>query len=465
MFGEKLDSLLKLLSPAHNIVLNDKNLTIVKLHNNRKFYEWLATNNIKLSIKPYHSANNTRTYGIAARSSGDLYPMYITLALIPPGINEQINISCCNVIINKTAHNIFENKTGVIFNGSYFYLQRHITEQVYNIKLDTDINGNVSSRDNTIVSYLEKPIGIFKYNSTREGGPAKNNYKLKTYSRIYDGKSLENTENVRENDRTEQYGIYTIGETTLTLHALSDTLGLVMFPKTGGMNIKKLLDVVEYNGKTPMINQTTDDNIAMGNLLVYNNEVILNEEKMACAILLFPIYELGYKKYDKIYLCNDNFEKLKGIEVNTTQLDKEVCFISYTEPTNPTKRGKIIFNSNNIYLPFSIDFIKKSNPNDFAGKIPPGFPNHASDLNPRTCIMQDVHNNIIVTHVEGRGGVCGGIGIDLFDLATLCKGLGAVNALNLDGGQSSKMSWREEGNIIQTVGVDDYKIGNAIFLA
>ena len=153
------------------------------------------------------------------------------------------------------------------------------------------------------------------------------------------------------------------------------------------------------------------------------------------------------------------------MDVNTTQLDKEVCFISYTEPTNQAKRGKIIFNSNNIYLPFSIDFIKKSNPNDFAGKIPPGFPNHASDLNPRTCIMQDIHNNIIVMHVEGRGGVCGGIGIDLFDLATLCKGLGAVNALNLDGGQSSKMSWKEEGNIIQTVGVDEYRIGNAIFLA
>lgn len=459
----KLDSLLKSLDNAHKIILNEKNITIVKLYDNAKFYEWLKMNSSLPQLKSYHNSSNFKS----SQSPNNPMPsdsIFITMAIIP-NIKQQINIACCSTDIDKMANKMFSasESSGLIFNGSYFYLDIHIRDKIYGIDVKKNIYGDyVWSETESIASYLEKPIGFFNYDSTKLGSHADANYKNKTYKNIYDGKSLEKGYDVQK--KTASGEILYDNNTQFTLQIISDALGIVSFPKDGGIDIKKYTDVVEYNetNSHPKINDSIkDNNMVMGNLLVYNDQIILTEEKMAIAIVLFNIDDIGIKMYDKIYLCDDTYTKLTGNQINKLSIGSSVFFTSYNDPT---KKGSIIFNSKNLYLPYSIEFIKKEYPKNFAGKIPPGYLNHSSDLNPRTCIMNDTNGNIIVMHIEGRQKVCGGIGIDLFDLAKLCSTLGAQHAVNLDGGGSSKMTWKEKYNPINSVGVAGYKISNAIFV-
>jgi exopolysaccharide biosynthesis protein len=91
------------------------------------------------------------------------------------------------------------------------------------------------------------------------------------------------------------------------------------------------------------------------------------------------------------------------------------------------------------------------------------MPSHASDLNPRTCIFKDANENVFFINVEGRNREYGGIGLDLFDLATLCQSLGAVEAINLDGGGSSVMEIKEKDYpMTEHIGLSNYTIGNVI---
>jgi exopolysaccharide biosynthesis protein len=110
-----------------------------------------------------------------------------------------------------------------------------------------------------------------------------------------------------------------------------------------------------------------------------------------------------------------------------------------------------------------MNLYKLSSSGSFAGDILPAMPSHASDLNPRTCIFRDKNNNVFFVNVEGRNKICGGMGLDLFDLATLCKSLGAVDAINLDGGGSSIMEIKEKNKpYSEHIGYYRYPIGNMI---
>lgn len=96
--------------------------------------------------------------------------------------------------------------------------------------------------------------------------------------------------------------------------------------------------------------------------------------------------------------------------------------------------------------------------------IMPGELSHGSNPNPRSAIGVDKIGNVIIVHVEGRGQR--GAGMDFVQLAQLMTALGAYNAVNLDGGRSSQITWRKPGeNIINidshhTTGA--YPVGNII---
>jgi len=94
----------------------------------------------------------------------------------------------------------------------------------------------------------------------------------------------------------------------------------------------------------------------------------------------------------------------------------------------------------------------------------PGELNHAGNPNPRTAIAIDNTNRVYFIYVEGRDKR--GDGMDLNQLAQLCKHIGAVKAINLDGGDSSQMVWRnpKEEIIYQTNPDHDYAypVGNII---
>ena len=120
------------------------------------------------------------------------------------------------------------------------------------------------------------------------------------------------------------------------------------------------------------------------------------------------------------------------------------------------------YNLANIFTPYFNHLYKEEYNNNIAQYILPAMPSHACDLNPRTCIFQDKNDNVFFINVEGRNEY-GGMGLDLFDLATLCKSLGAVNAINLDGGGSSVMEIKEKNYpLSEHIGIPDYTNGNII---
>jgi hypothetical protein len=462
MINTKLDKLLDKLDPAHKIILNEKGLMIIKLHDNKKFTKWLNDNNIMPQIKAYHSTENTTKYGVQHRNSGSADPFFITLGIIPQKKNNdksEIKISCCELDVQRLGNIIFkdDNSSGFMFNGSYFFMENHISDQMYGIHGNKDIFQNKKKFNENEKSFHYKPVGHFRYDTNPHGLPEFSPY---NYNSTYDGYSLEN---VYVTNKKNKQGAYI--KSDLTLDIINDSIGFAVFDNNN--NTAKIIKFSDFPNPQKITKNYFNEkkNVVMGNLLVNNGQVVMTEEKMAIAILLFAIPELNLLMYDKIYLCNSSYNKLTGNEIVNLIFGSDVHFVSYNEPNI---RGKIVYDIKHIYMPYCFHFLKKAYSTGSSGKVPPGYPIHASDLNPRTCIMIDNNDNFIVMNVEGRNKVCGGIGIDLFDLAKLCEGMGAKYALNLDGGASSKLLWKEKNNSINYVGHFDeskpYKISNAIFV-
>lgn len=94
--------------------------------------------------------------------------------------------------------------------------------------------------------------------------------------------------------------------------------------------------------------------------------------------------------------------------------------------------------------------------------ILPGELSHSANPNPRSVIFLTKSNTVGIFYVEGRDEK--GPGMDLSQLADLCIKYGAVTAMNLDGGRSSQLMWKDEGVIYQTntVNMSAYPVGTII---
>lgn len=96
--------------------------------------------------------------------------------------------------------------------------------------------------------------------------------------------------------------------------------------------------------------------------------------------------------------------------------------------------------------------------------ISPGELSHASTPNPRSAIAIDKDSNVYFIYVEGR--YQRGVGVSLTELSELCVKLGAVYAINLDGGGSSQLVWKLPGDtVIGQTNPDhdfEYPVGNII---
>jgi hypothetical protein len=97
-------------------------------------------------------------------------------------------------------------------------------------------------------------------------------------------------------------------------------------------------------------------------------------------------------------------------------------------------------------------------------QIQPGEISHASNPNPRSAIFVTREGKVGMLYVEGRDQK--GPGLDLSQLADLCKYYGARFAINLDGGRSSQMLWKKQGQeiIYQTnsYNTNSYPVGSII---
>lgn len=114
------------------------------------------------------------------------------------------------------------------------------------------------------------------------------------------------------------------------------------------------------------------------------------------------------------------------------------------------KQGRYLFvsafdpnNSNAEWYDFGHGLVKNVN---FIGN---GELYHASNPNPRSIIGITQDNRVVFIHVEGRDNR--GVGMDFDQLADVCMSLGLKDALNLDGGGSSKITWKKPGEDIVTV--------------
>lgn len=76
--------------------------------------------------------------------------------------------------------------------------------------------------------------------------------------------------------------------------------------------------------------------------------------------------------------------------------------------------------------------------------IVPGTLVHGCQRNPRSAIGEDVEGNIVLIYVEGRGQR--GPGATFSEMAVLGQKLQLVKMINLDGGNSSQMMWKSEGD-------------------
>lgn len=94
--------------------------------------------------------------------------------------------------------------------------------------------------------------------------------------------------------------------------------------------------------------------------------------------------------------------------------------------------------------------------------IAPGELSHVGNPNPRTAIGTNANNDVIIVTIEGRSRR--GAGVDCSQLAQICREAGMVNAINLDGGRSSQLVWREPGSneISLASHSEGYPVGNII---
>lgn len=97
-------------------------------------------------------------------------------------------------------------------------------------------------------------------------------------------------------------------------------------------------------------------------------------------------------------------------------------------------------------------------------EIVPGELTHAGNQNPRSAVAEMKDGRMAFIYAEGR--LESGAGLDLLTFAQILSTLGAVTALNLDGGRSSALAWRHpeeyhitSANYRHTL---EYPVGNII---
>ncbi len=413
-----IDTLLNKLHAAHKIVLNDDNMFVIKLHRNKIFSDWLTAKYSMPIIKQYHNSGktyNNEYYSEIDRTNSPAEPLFITLGIIKNINSKKINISCCNLDIKRISNTLFidNSSSGIIFNGSFFYLENHILHNMY---------GTADP------AKIYNPIGFFHHNMDNTG-----------------------TEIILS-DKTDTNSLQPASlAKNITLDLVKNMLGTIVFKNDNTVNF---IELTKYNP-----DEHTADQVLMGNLLISDGVVKMTEDKINTAVLLKPFWSFTQFTTGKLY--NTARVLLSAEEINNYPIGGDVLFITSDDLRSA---ASIKFSPENIDLPFCANFLARSNPAGFAGMIPPGYPNHASDANPRTCAFVDIHNNFFVMNVEGRHNECGGIGMDLFDLAKICKSMGAIHAINLDGGGSSKLAWKEKNNTLDYVGLQSYVVSNAVVI-
>jgi hypothetical protein len=428
------DSLINTLDNHDTYFLNNsETLLITKIHNSKLFKDWLNSKGIVLEYKSYHSAGNKQYKGHITNTGDELVEHFITIAVMKNNmVNKSIKLTCCNSNIANIddAHFTDINSAGFALNGSFFFINTHITSNIYDIKTNPD--GSQMTEDEAIIKFTNQPIGFYKHLYNNYGVRIPNHLSRKSNSKPF------------EDPRNDITGF------KQSLKFAEDIMGILRIKPDNNCEIIKVRDFIEET-------IDTDSQYLTGNILIQNGRILFDESLLG---VVYNMKEntnylneipdnLVLRQFTKCVLCDVNGNILNIDQIENI-INNSAIFIAKISDIIPATNTvsqyfTTIFNEEEIFMPYHTKLISQSGV-DFAGKIPPAMPLHGSDLNPRSCAFIDANNNVFFMNVEGRQYYYGGVGLDLFQLAQLCKAMGAVNMINLDGGGSASLSWKEAGN-------------------
>ena len=208
----------------------------------------------------------------------------------------------------------------------------------------------------------------------------------------------------------------------------------------------------------------------------YNSEfpaVIVDSKVGQVAIVDWNDSYTGDTQIDMLFRASPYLVK-NGVKVFTKNKFNETYPFSDTykwrcDPSIPDTRRVVSENEgsrNN--RTGQCEFINKPNNNNnknirACSSVNAGEAIHAANPNPRSAFVirtanaqLDGRGDIAFVYVEGRG--MRGEGVDLRQLGDICTVIGAETAINLDGGGSSSLLWREDnGKIIYSTNPENLK--------
>jgi len=423
IINKDIDELIKKLNTSEIYYINDTML-VIKLYKSKAFNKFLSDKNISPKFKNYHSDTN-KFYRKKKYTDNTIIPEHFITMCMVKNTQNLINLICCETYIESQKNLYFKNKddTGFLLNGTFFFMRDHIYAKYYGI---TDSNKQYKS------------IGDYKYNKLTDG----NN------SPSFPNSDDAGTPSVMED------AIKIGTDIKHSLKFANEVCGIMTIDE----NSK--IDIIHYDEFKSKI-LSPQSQCLFGHLLVKNDNIIIKEEMFNIVYNLIELKSVidgdRLLQFTKCKLCTVYGDELTPTQIINLSLNQIIYLKS---PAGNIYIGK--YTLAQIFTPYFMNLYKLENPLGFSGAILPAMPSHASDLNPRTCIFRDANDNIFFVNVEGRNDY-GGRGLDLFDLATLCKSLGAVDAINLDGGGSSIMDIKEKGYpYSEHIGLHSYLIGNAI---
>jgi hypothetical protein len=420
IINKNIDPLINTLEKAHIYYLNNTTL-VIKLNKNKQFKKFLLDRNVYPKFKSNHG-DNQKTHRNHRYNNGDNIPdPFINMIMIKNG-NNNIDLICCNTLIENQEIMYLRNKSdsGAIINGTFFLYEGGIRSNFF----DLGRTKPQLFRDKT-------PIGPYKH-SLEIGSSTK----LNPYKNIY---------------MSELFDKGNMMKTKQSLLFAEDVFGMIIIHPDSKIEIVNMIDF-----STRLSGLSDKCQYMYGNLLINNNNIIFKDNLINIVYNLIPIADLP--ELSKCTLC----EKIDGTGdfiFNTHRINDDV----FIKNLSTNKVYQIKYNDINLFSPYCVDLYRKTYGDSFGGKILPGVPSHASDLNPRTCVFIDENDHVFFMHIEGRNFDYGGIGLDLFDLTKMCKELGAKYAINLDGGGTSILSLKEtDVDEVEHIGLEDYDISNAI---
>lgn len=426
IINKDIDELVKNLNTSEIYYINDTML-VIKLYKSKAFNKFLLDKNISPKYKNYHNYDNKIYRNVQYGNNAIIPEHFITMCMVKNTQN-LINFICCETNIEAQKDIYFTNKdtTGLLLNGSFFFMKQHIRYGYYGV---TD-----SSKE-------FKSIGDYKYNKQTDG---------------------KNSSSFPDSDDAGVSSVIdpaTKAGSTIkhSLKFAEEVCGIMTVDDGSKVEIMHYNDFI-LNTLSPK------SQCLFGHLLVKNGDILMKEDlfNIVYNITELRSYIIGNAPlpvFTKCKLCNSIGAELTPTDIINLRFNDRIYLKNIKDGQIYEGRYKL----DHIFTPYFMNLYKIEYPHGFSGAILPAMPSHGSDLNPRTCIFRDANDNVFFVNVEGRNKTYGGSGIDLFDLATLCKSLGAIDAINLDGGGSSVMELKEKGYpYSEHIGQPNYSVGNII---